>query len=758
LLTGAGATAQAAAAAVVAEIASQVATQAQNNATLDLNDAAVITSVITAAGTNAGADSGAIAANAEGAASVISATNQVVTDAASQTGTDLLTTLAQVAAVAQGSAAAALSNAGAGTADISQVQSDFTGANLTTAVQEATVGNVAGVNGPDNVVGTANADLLAGYGGNDTILGLDGNDTLVGGDGDDQLDGGAGVDRSVYSDATGAIAVDLAGGTVSGPGVGTDTLSSVESIRGSDFADSYVATGWNGASVTGSVPSSYNEFEGLGGDDVITGNGVSRVSYLSATSEVTVDIAAGTASGDGSVGNDTFSGVSSVRGSSFGDTIFGSNNVTGVEFIEPGAGDDFIDGRGGFDRVSYGMRVDNDATGGITVDLAAGTLTGDGSIGSDTLRSIEAARGTNFADSFDATGFTASSTNAGSAGVNGSGAAFNEFEGLGGDDAITGNGNTRLVFYNATAGVTVDLAAGTADGDASVGSDTFSGVSSVAGTGFADALSGSINLSGIEMFDGRGGDDTFDGRGGFDQAVYNMDAATGSGISVDLAAGTVTGDASVGTDTLIEVEAVRGTNFADSYVATGYAGASVELPQGVTFNEFEGLAGDDSITGNGNTRVSYVSASAGVTVDLAAGTATGNGSVGSDSFTGVSRARGSNFADSLSGDGNFNVLEGQNGNDVLDGRGGGDTLIGGGNADTFVYADGYGAGTVNDFVQAQGDKIDLTGVSGVHDLADVQAAASQLGANTVIDFGSGNTLQLNNVTLANLTAPDFLFH
>ena len=67
----------------------------------------------------------------------------------------------------------------------------------------------------------------------------------------------------------------------------------------------------------------------------------------------------------------------------------------------------------------------------------------------------------------DATGLTASSTNAGSAGVNARGAAFNEFEGLGGDDTITGNGNTRISYLNALAGVTVTMTsvgAGTAHG------------------------------------------------------------------------------------------------------------------------------------------------------------------------------------------------------------------------------------------------------------------------------------------------------
>ena len=266
--------------------------------------------------------------------------------------------------------------------------------------------------------------------------------------------------------------------------------------------------------------------------------------------------------------------------------------------------------------------MDNTVTGGINVQLAAGIVTGDASVGTDTLRSIEAVRGTDFADVYDATGFTALSTNAGTAGTDGTGAAFNEFEGMGGDDSITGNGNTRISYINATAGVTVDLASptsgepgstgvahGTAPGDAAgIGTDTiFGGVNAIIGSGFGDTLYGS-NQTGTssEVFDGGAGNDTFDGRGGFDQAVYNADLDTASGISVDMAAGHVTGDASIGTDTLISVEFVRGTNFNDTYVATGYTGASTDIGQGADFNEFEGMGGDDTITGNGDTRISYL--------------------------------------------------------------------------------------------------------------------------------------------------------
>src|SRR5262249_1264437 len=150
----------------------------------------------------------------------------------------------------------------------------------------------------------------------------------------------------------------------------------------------------------------------------------------------------GTAPGDlAGVGNDTFTGVSALEGSDFDDLLFGSNNAprTAENFIG-GVGNDTIDGRGGFDRAGYNN--DDAIAAGISVDRAAGIVTGDARVGTDTLRSVEAVRGTDFADTFDATGFTALSTNAGSAGANASGEAFNDFEGLGGDDTIIGNGNT----------------------------------------------------------------------------------------------------------------------------------------------------------------------------------------------------------------------------------------------------------------------------------------------------------------------------
>src|SRR6185436_1628474 len=124
---------------------------------------------------------------------------------------------------------------------------------------------------PNVIVGTPARDTLIGTGQVDAIFGLDANDRLQGLGGNDQLDGGTGFDRAVCTDATGGITANLGTGTVSGAGVGNDTLTGIEGIVGSDFADSFTATGFTGWSTIPGSPVGLSEFEGRGGNDVITG-------------------------------------------------------------------------------------------------------------------------------------------------------------------------------------------------------------------------------------------------------------------------------------------------------------------------------------------------------------------------------------------------------------------------------------------------------------------------------------------------------
>jgi len=212
---------------------------------------------------------------------------------------------------------------------------------------------------------------------------------------------------------------------------------------------------------------------------------------------VTVDIAAGTAHGTAAgdiaeVGTDTFTGVNSVMGSMFGDTLLGSSATENFIAL---AGDDFIDGRGGIDTALYSNLTNT--TGGVSIAMAAGSVTGDASTGTDTLRSIESVQGTVFDDVYDATGFG----NVGALNI-GSNGSLNLFEGLGGNDSVTGNGNTQLNYTNATAGVSADLSIGLVTGDASVGTDTITGgVNRIGGSNFGDMI---VGTAGTEFLNGNG--------------------------------------------------------------------------------------------------------------------------------------------------------------------------------------------------------------------------------------------------------------
>src|SRR5258708_7973126 len=98
----------------------------------------------------------------------------------------------------------------------------------------------------------------------------------------------------------------------------------------------------------------------------------------------------------------------------------------------------------------------------------------------------------------------------------------------------------------------------------------------------------------------------------------------------------------------MSVEAITGSVLADTYIATGFGPGSTNAGSIGTLNEFEGMAGNDTIIGNGNTRIAFYHATSGVTVDLnlTNGAVVGDTSVGIDSIDAVgevNKVRGSNF-------------------------------------------------------------------------------------------------------------------
>lgn len=108
---------------------------------------------------------------------------------------------------------------------------------------------------------------------------------------------------------------------------------------------------------------------------------------------------------------------------------------------------------------------------------------------------------------------------------------------------------------------------------------------------------------------------------------------------------------------------------------------------GLGNDKLNGGPGNDVLSGGlGKDTAVYFGASAGVTVDLAAGTG-GGANQGADTIIGVEHVMGSLFGDVLRGNAAGNRLKGLTGADQLVGLGGADTLIGAGNND-MVYGGG----------------------------------------------------------------------
>lgn len=196
---------------------------------------------------------------------------------------------------------------------------------------------------------------------------------------------------------------------------------------------------------------------------------------------------------DGSSGNDDLEGFGGH------DTI---NAKGGDDFVIGGEGRDSYDGGKGWDNLSFqDARHNPNALGGVVLDAADGTVR-DPYGNNETFQNFETFRGTQFRDILKGS------------------ARDEDFQGVGGRDAIDGRGGFDTVSYHrdqsnggGARGVTVDLKAGTAiDGFGKT--DTLKSIEGVRGTGYADKLTGD---AGDNWLRGDSGDDTIAGGLGNDQ-------------------------------------------------------------------------------------------------------------------------------------------------------------------------------------------------------------------------------------------------
>lgn len=194
------------------------------------------------------------------------------------------------------------------------------------------------------------------------------------------------------------------------------------------------------------------------------------------------------------------------------------------------------------------------------------------------------------------------------------------------------------------------------------------------------------------------------GAGATLQGAADLAGANGT---LNIAAGDYTGNGITVNDEGLTIDAAAGATNVDITLGSGIIGVSVtgEADVTVTGNDADntvttGSSGNDVLSGGAGTdTVSYFLDSAGVTVDLAAGTAT-DGSGATDTLSGFENVTGTAFNDTITGDGGNNVLAGGDGDN---------TLTGGAGNDTFTIASGAtGTTTITDF--ATGDVLDLTDV------------------------------------------------
>ena len=173
------------------------------------------------------------------------------------------------------------------------------------------VGDVQGdaAGGSDTIFGGSGNDTLIGAEGADSLYGGDDNDLLYGGQGEtggDLLDGGAGIDTADYSFSSGGISIDLTTGSGSGGDAQGDTLTGIEIVAGSNFADTLA-----GSTLSDSL------FGGMGADSIAGGAGNDLL--------------------DGGMGNDT------LIGGTGGDTLSGGVGEDRFVLMDGGGADRITD-------------------------------------------------------------------------------------------------------------------------------------------------------------------------------------------------------------------------------------------------------------------------------------------------------------------------------------------------------------------------------------------------------------------------------
>jgi Ca2+-binding RTX toxin-like protein len=613
-----------------------------------------------------------------------------------------------------------------------------------TIIEDAYLGD-----GDDRVIGNEVANLISGG---------RGNDTLSGGAGADTLNGGQGADTASYAASGTAVAIDLSTGAASGGDALGDVLIGIENLEGSGFSDGLVGNDLDNALVGGT---GHDTLAGGSGDDVLRGEAGDDVLFGGDGGDRLWG-STGNDQIDGGIGLDTacFTGLWSDYTITFDGTVTsvvgldGTDILTGIEFLTFQDRTLYIGGsntaptaapiartftqrlaltltasellQGTYDAdgdqlgvlsiyaSSHGLvtltssgdirfTVDHDFVGTTTFDYTVSD--GKGGIATATVSmrvdAVATFNGTSGNDVFLGLG-TAETVygHDGNDWLDGGYGIDSLFGGAGNDTLIGGpgadyldggDGVDALSYETAKAAVVVNLSTG-----ANSAGDSFTGLENVVGSIYNDDLTGDASANTLE---GGSGNDTLDGAEGADSlhGGDGGDSLRGSG----------------GADTLAGGEGI-------DLLFGGSDGDS--LLGGIGDDTLWGGAGGDTLSGGGGIDVaSYRDVTSAVTIDLAAGTKSGNVDAIGDVYVSIEGLEGGTFGDKLTGDNAANLLVGNAGNDTLTGGLGNDTLAGGtGNdslvgglgLDTYLFNLGDGQDVVYDTGSDPGDVLQFgTGIS-----------------------------------------------
>ena len=260
-----------------------------------------------------------------------------------------------------------------------------------------------------------------------------------------------------------------------------------------------------------------------------------------------------------------------------------------------------------------------------------------------------------------------------------------------------------------------DTLAGTASADTIYG---YGGNDVIDGGAGNDTLYGGY---GDDRLIGGPGDDTLDGGAGFDMADYST--AT-SAIKIDLSSTYAQDTGGAGRDTLVGIEGVIGSAFADTLtgdananrleggggndVLKGAAGSDTLLG-GAGDDLLNGGSGDDVLNGGDGVDVaSYEDATAGVRIDLTkVGVMQNTRGDGFDTLTSIEGVKGSAYNDVLIGSSADETFQGGRGDDVIDGGGGFDTAIYSAASSNYSWTrNANGTWTVRDLRTTNGEGVD----------------------------------------------------